>query len=291
MNYKSPKKAIVTDAGFASRFLPITKTIPKSMIPIGNRPVMQLVIEECAAAGIEEIIIVATKDGKPIYEDYFNNAGTAIKKQLSSQGKSDRYAPIEEILNLPKITVITQDPSYPYGNGSPIASARNFIRDDESFIVVYSDDLVFGPSAVKDLVEAHAAHPDAAAIIAGQPVPHEEIKKYASIDYDESTMVLKGLVEKPKPEEAASDLASYGRYLLTPEIFAMLDPKNVGLDDELWTADAIARLIPTGRVYVERTKGTWMTTGDPKNYILANLKYILDNETYAEEIREFVKYN
>ena len=71
----------------------------------------------------------------------------------------------------------------------------------------------------------------------------------------------------------------------------MLDPKNVGLDDELWTADAIARLIPTGRVYVERTKGTWMTTGDPKNYILANLKYILDNETYAEEIREFVKYN
>ena len=291
MNYKLPTKAIITDAGFASRFLPLTKTIPKSMIPIGNRPVMQLVVEECAEAGIEEIIIVATKEGKPIYEDYFNNSVTPIKKQLSSQGKQDRYAPIEKILNLPKITVITQDPSYPYGNGSPIASARDFIRDDEAFIVAYSDDVVFGESAVKDLIEAHKAHPDATAIIAGQLVPHEEIKKYASIDYNEETAVLNGLVEKPKPEEAASDLASYGRYLLTPEIFEMLNPKNTGLDNELWTADAIAKLIPTGRVYVERTKGTWMTTGDPKNYALANLNYVLTNETYAEEIREFIKHN
>ncbi len=291
MNYKLPTKAIITDAGFASRFLPITKTIPKSMIPIGNRPVMQLVVEECAQAGIEEIIIVATKEGKPIYEDYFNNAVTNIKKQLASQNKQDRYAPIEKILNLPKITVITQDPSYPYGNGSPIASARDFIRNDEAFIVAYSDDVVFGESAVKDLIEAHKAHPDATAIIAGQVVPHEEIKKYASIDYDEQTMILHGLVEKPKPEEAASDLASYGRYLLTPEIFAQLDPKNTGLDNELWTADAIARLIPTGKVYVERTRGTWMTTGDPKNYALANLKYTLDNETYSEDVREFVKNN
>ena len=291
MNYKTPTKAIVTDAGFASRFLPLTKTIPKSMIPIGNRPVMQLVVEECAAAGIKEVIIVATKEGKPIYEDYFNNAVTNVKKQLASQGKQDRYAPVEAILNLPKITVITQDPSYPYGNGSPIASARDFIRDDEAFIVAYSDDVVFGDSAIKDLVEAHKAHPDATAIIAGQLVPHEEIKKYASIDYDESTAVLHGLVEKPKPEEAASDLASYGRYLLTPEIFEHLDPKNIGLDNELWTADAIARLIPTGKVYVERTKGTWMTTGDPKNYALANLKYALDHEAYAEDLRELIKNN
>lgn len=288
MNYKTPRKAIITDAGFASRYLPITKTIPKGMIPVGNKPVMQYVVEECAASGIEEIIIVATEEGKPIYEDYFNNPVPKIEKQLASQGKQDRFESVKAIFNLPKITVITQDPTYPYGNGSPFASAKRFIEDDEAFLAIYSDDLVLGAPAVKDLMDSFAKHPDAVAIIAGQLVPHAEIKKYASIDFDKDTEVLHGLVEKPKPEEAASDLASYGRYLLTPEIFKYLDPKNTGLDGELWTADAIAALIPTGRVYVKETTGKWVTTGDPKNYFLAHLEYVLEDTDYADDVRKFV---
>ena len=291
MNYKAPTKAIITDAGFASRFLPITKTIPKAMLPIGNRPVIQLVIEECVEAGIKEIIIVATEEGKPIYEEYFHNAAIKARKQLYSQNKQDRYASVEKILDFPKITIITQDPAFPYGNGSPIASARKFISDDEAFLALYSDDVVFGKSAVKDLLESFEKHTDARAIIGCQLVPHEEIKKYASADFDPSTEILHGLVEKPKPEEAASDLASYGRYLLTPEIFEHLDPRNTGLDSELWTADAIAKLIPTGKVYVKQTSGLWMTTGDPKNYCLAQLKYTLENEDYANEVRDFVENN
>ena len=291
MNYKSPKKAIITDAGFASRFLPITKTIPKAMLPIGNRPVMQLVIEECLEAGIEEIIIVATPEGKPIYEDYFTNPVEKVKKQLYSQGKEDRFESVKKVLSFPKITVITQDPSLPYGNGSPIASAKDFINPDEAFIVAYSDDVVYGKSAIKDLVESFEKHPDARAIIGCQLVPHEEIKKYASAEFDSETEVLKGLVEKPDPKEAKSDLASYGRYLLTPEIFDFLKPENTGLDAELWTADAIASLIPTEKVYVKQTSGLWMTTGDPKNYAFAQLKYALDNEDFADELREFVKEN
>lgn len=288
MNYKTPRKAIITDAGFASRYLPITKTIPKGMVPMGNKPVMQFVIEECAKSGIEEIIIVATPEGKPVYEDYFYNRVPHIEKQLVSQGKEDRFAPVKEIFDLPKITVITQDPTYPYGNGSPFASAKSFIDDDEAFLAIYSDDLVLGTPAVQDLMDSFKKHPDAVAIIAGQLVPHEEIKKYASIDFNEETEVLNGLVEKPKPEEAASDLASYGRYLLTPEIFKYLDPKNTGLDGELWTADAIAALIPTGRVYVKETTGEWVTTGDPKNYFLAHLKYVLENTDYADDVREYI---
>ncbi len=288
MNYKTPRKAIITDAGFASRYLPITKTIPKGMVPMGNKPVMQFVVEECAKSGIEEIIIVATPEGKPVYEDYFYNRVPHIEKQLASQGKEDRFAPVKEIFDLPKITVITQDPTYPYGNGSPFASARSFIDDDEAFLAIYSDDLVLGTPAVQDLMDSFKKHPDAVAIIAGQLVPHEEIKKYASIDFNEETEVLNGLVEKPKPEEAASDLASYGRYLLTPEIFKYLDPKNTGLDGELWTADAIAALIPTGRVYVKETTGEWVTTGDPKNYFLAHLKYVLENTDYADDVREYI---
>lgn len=291
MNYKAPKKAVITDAGFASRFLPITKTIPKGMLPIGNRPVIQLVIEECLSAGIEEIILVVTPEGKNIYDDYFNNPAEKAKKQLYSQGKQDRFASVEKVLNFPKITIITQDPSLPYGNGSPIASAKGLIDPDEAFIAIYSDDVVYGDSAVKDLMDSFAKHPDARAIIGCQLVPHEEIKKYASVDYDPNTEVLHGLVEKPAPEDATSDLASYGRYLLTPEIFTHLVPENTGKDNELWLAEAIAKLVPTGQVYAKQTNGLWMTTGDPANYALAQLKYTLDNEPYAADVREFIKNN
>lgn len=271
MNYKTPTKAIITDAGFASRYLPITKTIPKAMLPMGNRPIMQLVVEECLDAGIKEIIIVATPEGRKIYEDYFHNPVPKIEKQLASQGKLDRFEPVKQVLSFQTIHIIEQDQTLPYGNGSPIASARQFINDDEAFIVAYSDDVVFGQSAVKDLMAAFSEHPDASAIIAGQPVEHEQIKKYASISMDGDK--LTGLIEKPDPKDAPSDLASYGRYLLTPEVFQHLDPKNTGLDGELWTADAIAKLIPTGRVYVKQTAGKWMTTGDPKNYFDTLVEY------------------
>ncbi len=290
MKYRKPTKAIITDAGCASRYLPITKTVPKGMLAIGAKPIMQLVVEECAEAGIEEIIIVTTAESKPIYEDYFNSAATKIKKQLHSQGKDDRYAPVAKILDLPKIIIIEQDQSLPYGNGSPVATARKYIQDDEAFIVVYSDDVVFGESATKELIAAHEEYPEAAAIIAAQQVPHEEIKKYASVSLaDDGSMRVEGMVEKPKPEDAPSDLASYGRYLLTPEVFDFLKPKNTGLDNELWTADAIASLIPTQRVYVKKTSGNWMTTGDPKNYFLAHLHYVLDHEDYADDVRKMVE--
>ncbi len=285
MNYHQPTKAIITDAGCASRFLPITKTIPKAMLPLGNRPIMQLVVEECAAAGLEEIIIVATHEGKAIYEDYFNNCANHIFKLMRKQGKEDRYEPVRQVLELPKITVIEQDPAYPYGNGSPIASVRNFINDDEAFIVAYSDDVVFGSSDVKTLMDSYTQHPDAKAIIIAQEMPREVLNKYGVIKLAGAN-TLDNIVEKPKIEDAPSNLTSYGRYLLTPEVFDYLDPRNTGLDGELWTVDAITKMAKFGAVYVERTAGEWVTTGDPKNYFMAQLKYALDCEDFGDEIRE-----
>lgn len=290
MKYKAPTKAIITDAGFASRYLPITKTVPKGMLPIGNRPIMQLVVEECVAAGIRQIIIVATAEGKPIYEDYFNNAVNHIRKQLSAQGKEGRYGPVQAVLDFPKITIIEQDPSYPYGNGSPIASARPYIRDDEAFIAIYSDDVVYDSSDVKTLIDSYQEHPDAKAIIISQEMPREVLNKYGIIRLaDPEKKTLHDIVEKPKIEDAPSNLTSYGRYLLTPDVFKYLNPKNTGLDGELWTVDAITRLTEEGPVYVEKTKGQWVTTGDPKNYFLAHLEYILKYEDYAEEVRALIK--
>ncbi len=290
MKYRQPTKAIITDAGFASRFLPITKSIPKAMLPLGNHPIMQLVVEECAEAGIQEIIIVATPEGKAIYEDYFNNSVNRIRKLLRSQEKLDRYDSVQAVLDLPKITVIEQDPSYPYGNGSPVASARKFICDDEAFVVVYSDDVVFGSSDVKTLMQSYVEHPNAAGIIIAQEMPSEVLNKYGIIQLaDETAMTLQNIVEKPKVEDAPSNLTSYGRYLLTPEVFQYLNPKETGLDGELWTVDAITKMAVDNNVYVERTRGEWLTTGDPKNYFMAQLKYAMEYEDYGAEVAAKLK--
>ncbi len=271
MSYKTPTKAVITDAGFASRFLPITKTIPKAMIPLGAKPIMQYVVEECVAGGIRDIIIVATHEGKPIYEDYFNNPCEKVYKQLESQGKLDRFEEVRKVLDLADITVIEQDPALPYGNGSPIASAKPYLNDDEAFVAMYSDDLIFGEGDVKTLIEAYKKHPEAKAIITAQEMPKEVWNKYGMIAMkDEKKQTLSHIVEKPaKPEDSPSNLTSYGRYLLTPEVFKHLIPKNTGLDDELWAGVAITKLAKSGDVFVVKSKGNWLTTRDPKTYYQA----------------------
>lgn len=283
-------KAIITDAGFASRYLPITKTIPKAMIPIGAKPVMQLCVEECVEAGIDEIIIVATPNSKSkeIYEDYFHNPAENVKKLLDKQGKSERFEPVEKVLNFPKITVIEQDPSLPYGNGSPIVSAKEFVKDEKAFVVLYSDDLILGEGDVKTLIEYYAKNPEAKAIIASREMPEEVWNKYGMIALKENG-TLSHIVEKPKtPDLSPSNLTSYGRYLLTPEVFDFLIPSNTGLDGELWTVDAITKLAEIGDVIVAKSKGKWITTGDPKNYFLAHLEYVLSETDYADDVRKFV---
>ncbi len=285
-------KAIITDAGFASRYLPITKTIPKAMVPIGAKPVMQLCVEECIEAGIDEIIIVATPNtkAKEIYDDYFHGKADNVKALLEKQGKIDRFEPVEEVLNFPKITVIEQDASLPYGNGSPIVSAKNYVENDEAFVVLYSDDLILGNSDVKTLIETYRMNPDAKAVIAAQEMPEEVWNKYGMIALKENG-TLSHIVEKPKtPDLSPSNLTSYGRYLLTPEVFEYLVPSNTGLDGELWTVDAITKLAEHGDVIVARSNGKWISTGDPKNYFLAHLEYVLRETNYADDVRK-VLYN
>lgn len=289
---KNVRKAIITDAGFASRYLPITKTMPKAMLPFGNRPIMQLMLEECVEAGIEEVVIVATPEGKPIYEDYFNNSVNRIRKLLSSQGKSNRYEPVQHVLDFPKITVIVQDPSLPYGNGSPVKSAENFVQGEEAFLVMYSDDVIFGkPGDAKSLVDAYDENDQVDAIIMSQEVPAEVVDKYGIISFrDGSEDLLDNIIEKPDRGSEPSQLASYGRYLLKPSVFLHLDPVNTGKDGELWTVDAITKLASDGKpVRVVKSKGEWMTTGDPENYFRAHLKFVMDEENYGHMVPGWIE--
>lgn len=288
---KKVRKAIITDAGFASRYLPITKTVPKGMLPLGNRPIMQFMVEECAQAGIEEIIIVATPEGKPVYEDYFNNGVNRIRKQLAAQGKEDRYEPVQHVLDFPKIVVITQDESLPYGNGSPVVSASKFVEGEEAFVVIYSDDVVFGEQGdVKTMVDLYEANPDVSGIIMSQEVSADVVDKYGIIKFkDGSETDLDYIVEKPDKGSEPSRLGSYGRYLLTPEVLQHLTGGNTGKDDELWTVDAITKVAETKTVLVGKTKGEWMTTGDPENYFKAHLKFVIDNEKYGPNVAEWLE--
>ncbi|MCA9369385.1 MAG: hypothetical protein H6773_04295 [Pseudomonadales bacterium] len=291
MHEKRVRKAIITDAGFASRYLPITKTVPKGMLPLGNKPIMQFIVEECAEAGIEEIIIVATPEGKPVYEDYFNNNVNRIRKQLAAQGKEDRYEPVQHVLDFPKIVVITQDESLPYGNGSPVASAQRFIDGEEAFLVMYSDDIIFGAQRdAKTMVDLYEANPDVSGIIMSQEVSLDVVHKYGIIKFKaDSSTDLDYIVEKPNKGTEPSRLGSYGRYLLTPDVMQYLVPSNTGKDNELWTVDAITQVAKTKRILVGKTKGEWMTTGDPENYFKAHLKFVLDQEKYGEKVSEWVK--
>ncbi|PIY79153.1 MAG: hypothetical protein COY81_04555 [Candidatus Pacebacteria bacterium CG_4_10_14_0_8_um_filter_43_12] len=290
MNMKAVRKAIITDAGFASRYLPITKTVPKGMLPLGNKPIMQFMVEECVEAGIEEIIIVATPEGKPIYEDYFHNGVIRIKKQLESQGKIERYEPVQNVLDFPKITVITQDASLPYGNGSPVASAMKFVEGEEAFLVMYSDDVVFGVQGdAKTMVELYAANSSVEGIIMAQEVSPDVVDKYGIISFVEGTTDrLANIIEKPAKGTAPSNLASYGRYLLKPSIFEFLNPVNTGKDDELWTVDAITKIAAQKMIKVEKTKGDWLTTGDPENYFRAYLEYVIRKEKYGAQVDEWL---
>ncbi len=286
------KKAIITDAGFASRYLPITKTIPKGMLPMGNKPIMQLIVEECVKADIKEIIIVATPEGRPIYEDYFNNSVNRIRKQLESQGKIDRYKPVEEVLNFPKIVVIEQDQSLPYGNGSPILSAKGFVEHEEAFLVIYSDDLVLGEKTDSQLlVEEYKKDKNVNAIIIATGIEKEQVSKYGIIKMKDDGK-LETIIEKPEINEAPSNLASYGRYLLKPMIFKYLRKDLLGKDNELWTVDAITKLAKiNGNVKVLESRAKWVTTGDPDNYFKAYISYLEYNNKIKSNIAKSILEN
>lgn len=288
---KKVRKAVITDAGFASRYLPITKTVPKGMLPLGNKPIMQYVVEECVEAGIEEIIIVATPEGKPIYEDYFNNSVNKIKKQLTVMGKEDRYEPVQEVLDFPKIVVITQDETLPYGNGSPVVSAQKFLEGEEAFLVLYSDDVIFGkPGDSKVMVDLFEANPDVDGVIMSQEVVASEVDKYGIISFKEGSKTdLDNIIEKPDEGTEPSRLASYGRYLLKANIFDYLVSENTGKDNELWTVDAITKVAKKGRVIVGKSEATWLTTGDPENYFRAHLRFVIEYEKYGDKLEEWLQ--
>jgi UTP--glucose-1-phosphate uridylyltransferase len=285
----SINKAIITAAGFGSRFLPITKTFPKELLPIVDKPIIQYLVEECAQAGIEEVIIVASPSEVTKFEDYFYGRATAIRTLMIRQAKLDRWDKVEQIFQLPKITIVPQDEALPYGNGRPILTVKDLVSDGP-FVVMWGDDLVLSKvSAVKQLVEEFEAHA-CDGLLAVQEMPWEEVDRYGVIKIKDGTNdEVETVIEKPARDKAPSNLVSYGRYILTPQIFDYLKADSTGLDGEIWLQDANDQVAKNGLVRYKVVDGEWMTTGDPIRYMKAHLEFMLAHKSYGDELRKYIK--
>lgn len=281
------KKAIVAVAGSGTRLLPATKAMPKEMLPIVDKPIIQLVVEELVAGGIEDIILVTKWDKKPL-EDHFDH-NWALMNELKIAGKEALRERIKKISELANFIYVRQ--KGPYGNGTPILSAANLVKD-EPFIFCYGDDLVKSKvSFTKQLIDEFKKH--GCPTIGVQEVPRDQVSRYGVMKLKKGTNQLEGIIEKPSVESAPSNLVNFGRMILNQEYINILKETPIGKGHELWTNDAINTYIKKGGVfYTQKVKdGQWLTTGDPWNYLRANLIYAMDREDLREELGKFMKEN
>lgn len=283
-------KAIITAAGFGSRFLPITKTFPKEMLPIWDKPIIHYLVEECKEAGIHEVIIVVSPSEVSKFEDYFYGRANKIRTLMIRQDKLERWDKVEKVFDLPLITIVPQDESIPYGNGRPILTVKDFVENEDSFAVLFGDDVVFSEeSATKQMIRFFEKN-ESDGVLAVQNVPKEEVVKYGMVKIKNGTDNQVEVVhEKPSLSKVTSTLVSYGRYILTPKIFEYLSPEATGKDNEVWLQDANAQLAKHAKVLAAEVQGTWMTTGDPVQCLKAHIAYALKHKDEDGSLHDFLE--
>ncbi|MDK1724771.1 UTP--glucose-1-phosphate uridylyltransferase GalU [Dellaglioa algida] len=280
------RKAIIPAAGLGTRFLPATKAMAKEMLPIVDKPTIQYIVEEARAAGIEDILIVTGKGKRPI-EDHFDSV-PELEANLAAKGKTELLKIVEETTDI-NLFFIRQ--SHPRGLGDAVLMAKDFVGD-EPFVVMLGDDIMQDKVPLtKQLMnrydETHAS------TLAVMEVPHKEVSKYGVIA--PKSEVSKGLfdvekfVEKPAVDDAPSDLAIIGRYLLTPEIFGMLETQEPGEGNEIQLTDAIDRLNKVQRVFAHEFKGDRYDVGNKFGYLKTSIDFGLKHPEVKDELREYIK--
>lgn len=283
------RKGVITAAGKGTRFLPAVKSMPKEMLPIVDKPIIQYIAEEMVAAGIEDIIIVTSWDKRSL-EDHFDNT-FELEEHLRKQGKLEKLAEMRKISKMANFIYVRQ--KGPYGNGTPCMNAKSLIGD-EPFVYAYGDDLVKSrTSFTKQLIDKYNKE-EGGVILGCQKTPREELSRYGVIDLKKTLgekLEVEGIVEKPKLGEEPSDLVAFGRYILEPEIPAILEKQKLGKDNELWLVDAIREYIRQGgKAYAQPVSdGFWYTTGDPLNYLKAVLEYGLTRDDINEKLKSYIK--
>jgi len=279
------KKAVVAVAGSGTRLLPATKSMPKEMLPIVDKPIIQLVVEELVEAGIEDIILVTKWDKKPL-EDHFDY-NWALINELKHAGKEHLLSEVKKIADLANFIYVRQ--KGPYGNGTPILSAASLVKD-EPFVFCFGDDLVKSKiSFTKQMVKDYEKHGQP--IIAVQKVPKNQVNRYGIVKLRGKSMEIEDIIEKPSINEAPSRLADFGRMILNQEIIDILKKTALGKGNELWIVDAIKTYVKNGGKFMAKTvdDGEWLTTGDPLNYITTILKYAFERKDIGKELKAFTR--
>jgi UTP--glucose-1-phosphate uridylyltransferase len=284
--FVSVRKAVIAVAGFGTRFLPATKAVPKELLPIVDKPIVQYLVEEAVQGGIRDIILV-TRSGSDAVGDHFGSS-RELEIHLAEQQKTRYLEIVKSISQMANIAVVRQGRHLPYGNGSPILAAKAFLNAGEPFIYMFGDDLVLSQvPCVKQLVDCYQKH-SPAGVIAFQQVPLAEIDRYAAAKLRPGTMELVSLVEKAPASEAASNLAQLGRFLLPWRIVEILEQMKVGPGQELYLTYANDQLCREARVLAHEIEGQWMTTGDPLRFLKANIEYALRNPEFAKDLAAYL---
>lgn len=284
---KRIRKAIIPAAGLGTRFLPITKAMPKEMLPIVDKPTIQYIVEEAVASGIEDIIIVTGK-GKRAIEDHFDNA-PELEQNLIEKGKLDLLELVRYSSNLANIHYIRQ--KEPKGLGHAVWCARNFIGE-EPFAVLLGDDIVQSDPTpcLKQLIDQYdKTH---ASVIGVQHVPDNETHRYGIIDPLTShgrRYQVSHFVEKPALGTAPSNLAIMGRYVLTPEIFAFLEKQQEGAGGEIQLTDAIQQLNQIQRVFAYDFEGTRYDVGEKFGFLKTTIEFALQNDELKQPLLKLME--
>jgi len=280
------RKAIIPAAGLGTRFLPATKAMPKEMLPIVDKPTIQYIVEEAVASGIEDIIIVTGK-GKRSIEDHFDHS-FELEQNLLEKGKMDLLSEVQKSSTMVDIHYIRQ--KEPKGLGHAIWCARKFVGD-EPFAVLLGDDIVqAGKPCLRQMIEQYERYNSS--IIGVQPVPEKEVSRYGIVDgmlIDNGFYRVNGLVEKPKQEDAPSNIAIMGRYILNPGIFEILENQTPGAGGEIQLTDAIAQLNLREAVYAYHFDGVRYDVGEKLGFIKTTLEFALQHPELREELLQYMK--
>lgn len=281
---KKVRKAVIPAAGYGTRFLPATKAMAKEMIPIVDKPTIQFIVEEAIHSGIEDILIVTGKSKRPI-EDHFDS-----NIELENYLKENDMENLLELVRPTQVNLYFVRQAYPMGLGHAILQAKAF-AGNEPFIVMLGDDVMESDVPLtKQLIdvydETHASN------IAVMAVPHEDTSKYGIIaperEFKDGLYHVKHFVEKPKPEDAPSNLAIIGRYLLTPEIFDILENQEPGAGGEIQLTDAIDTLNKTQRVFAKRFDGKRYDIGNKLGFLEMSIEYGLNHPQIGHDLEDYI---
>jgi len=280
-------KAVIPAAGFGTRFLPQTKAMPKEMLPIVDKPVIQYVVEELVASGITDIIIV-TGWHKRAIEDHFDYPYELIKT-LEQQHKTDLLDEVKRTASLANFIYIRQ--KGPYGNGTPVLCAKPIIGD-EPFVAIWGDEFIYAtPPRTLQCIEVFEKYGDP--VISAVRVPKEDVSRYGIVDatnVEKNIWQIKRLLEKPAVDEAPSNLAAHGCYILTPDIFQYLEHLEPGRSGEIWLTDAIKHLMKTRPVYACEVKDAkYYDTGNKLEYLKTVIEFALTHKELNGEFRAYLK--